>query len=216
MIFYVVAVAGSFFTAASFLKLGHAAFLGKVSEENKNVKEAPLAILLPMIIIASACILFGVYNYLPLSQLIQPILGAERLEGHHFWGFPTNAGIVIVTLVVLAAALINHIWGVKRSGSGLKAADHIHYAPGLHTIYDKAEKRFFDPYDIGLKFMSIFSKAGWWCDKAIDWVYNVFTVNTALSFSSRIRKWHNGNYSRYLIWSMIGGFVVVAYLMYLG
>ncbi|MCX5681372.1 MAG: NADH-quinone oxidoreductase subunit L, partial [Candidatus Omnitrophica bacterium] len=174
IIFYIVAVAGSFFTAASFLKLGHAAFLGKVSEENKNVKEAPLAILFPMIIIASMCVLFGVYNYLPLSQLIQPILGEHRLEGHNFWGLPTNMMLIIVTLVVLAAAVINHIWGVKKAGSGLKAADHIHYAPGLHNIYDRAEKRFFDPYDMGLKFMAVVSKVGSGCDQAINWIYDVF------------------------------------------
>ncbi|MFH0790794.1 MAG: proton-conducting transporter membrane subunit, partial [Candidatus Omnitrophota bacterium] len=35
-IFYIIAVLGSFFTAASFLKLGHAVFLGKLSAENKN------------------------------------------------------------------------------------------------------------------------------------------------------------------------------------
>ena len=61
-IFYIMAVAGSFFTMASFLKLGHAAFLGKISEKNKNVREAPVAMLLPMIILASICVLFGIYN----------------------------------------------------------------------------------------------------------------------------------------------------------
>ena len=38
-IFYLAAILGTFFTAASFLKLGHAAFLGKMSESNKNVRE---------------------------------------------------------------------------------------------------------------------------------------------------------------------------------
>lgn len=216
MIFYVMALAGSFFTAASFLKLGHAAFFGKASAENKNVKEAPLAILLPMIIIASLCILFGVYNYLPLSQLIQPILGEHRLEGHHFWGFPTNMALIIATLVVLAAALLNHFWGVKKTGSGMKAVDHIHYAPGLHGIYDRAEKRFFDPYDIGLKFMGVVSRIGSVCDKAINWVYDIFSVNLALDLSRRIRQWHNGNYATYLLWVIVAGLFAVAYLMKVG
>jgi len=216
LIFYIVAVAGSFFTAASFLKLGHAAFLGKASDENKNVKEAPAAILVPMIVIACACILFGVYNYLPLTKLIQPILGAERLEGHQFWGFPTNMTIVIVTLVVLAGAVINHLWGVKTRGSGLKAVDHIHYAPGLSQIYEKAEKRFFDPYDLGLKFVHVIAKIGWGCDQAVNWIYDVFSVNFAFDLSNRIRKMHNGNYSAYLAWSMAGAVVVIAFLMVAG
>lgn len=216
LIFYIVAVAGSFFTAASFLKLGHAAFLGKAREEHKNVKEASPAILLPMIVIAFLCVLFGVYNYLPLTKLIQPILSAEQLEGHQFWGFPTNLTIVIVTLVVLAAAVANHVWGVRTKGSGLKAVDHIHYAPGLSQIYNKAEQRFFDPYDIGLNLVQVVARIGWACDKAVNWIYDVFSVHVAFAISSRIRKLHNGNYSVYLMWSMAGAFIVIAFLMVTG
>lgn len=213
MIFYVVALAGSFFTAASFLKLGHAAYFGKLSKQNENVKEAPWTILVPMITIASLCIFFGVYNYWPLSRLIEPVLGEARLEGHHFGGFHINVFLVVMTLVVLAAAVINHWFGIKKGGSGIKASDHIHYAPGLHSIYDRAEKRFFDPYDIGLNFMGLVSKIGCACDKAVDWIYNVFSVNVSLSLSDRIRRWHNGNYSTYLIWAMAGAIMAVTYLM---
>ena len=42
-VFYLAAILGTFLTAASFLKLGHAAFLGKMSEQNENVREASLA-----------------------------------------------------------------------------------------------------------------------------------------------------------------------------
>ncbi len=145
LIFYIAAVVGSFFTAASFLKLGHAAFLGKIREENKNVKEVSFSMLFPMIVIAFLCVLFGVFNSIPLKMFIQPVLGELRLEGKDFSGFPANFMLVIVTVVVLIGALLNHLWGVKRKGSGLKAVDHIHYAPVLSTIYDKAEKRYFDP-----------------------------------------------------------------------
>lgn len=213
MIFYVVALLGSFFTAASFLKLGHAAYFGKLSKQNENVKEAPWTILVPMITIASLCIFFGVYNYWPLTRLIEPVLGEARLEGHHFGGFHVNMFLVVMTLVVLAAAVINHWFGIKKGGSGIKASDHIHYAPGLHPIYDRAEKRFFDPYDIGLNFMDLVSKIGCACDKAVDWIYNVFSVNVSLSLSDRIRRWHNGNYSTYLIWAMAGVIIAVTYLM---
>jgi len=117
-IFYAAALLGSFLTAASFLKLGHAAFLGKESEENKNVKEAPWQMLVPMITIASFCILFGVYNALPLNKLIQPILGL-RLEGHNFAGFHVKTLLLAGTLISLTLALLNHMFGVKKSGSGL-------------------------------------------------------------------------------------------------
>jgi len=62
-IFYLAAILGTFLTAASFLKLGHAAFLGKRSEQNENVREAKPAMLVPMMVIAAVCVVFGVWNY---------------------------------------------------------------------------------------------------------------------------------------------------------
>jgi len=212
-IFYAAALAGSFFTAASFLKLGHAAFLGKAGEGTTNVKEAPWPMLVPMITIASLCVLFGVCNFLPINHLIQPILGEARLEGHHFAGFPTNPFLVVMTVVVITGAFLNHWLGVKAKGSALKAVDHIHHAPILAGIYDKAEKRFFDPYDIGLRLVDWIARIFNWCDRAIDWLYDVFTVRVALTFTEIIKSAHNGNYSRYLAWSLLGMFLIVAFLM---
>jgi len=212
-IFYLAAVVGSFFTAASFLKLGHAAFLGKLKEEHKNVKEVSAAMLIPMIVIAAICIIFGVYNYLPITKLIQPILG-DKLEGHNFSGMPTNAALVIITIIVLVAALLNHLFGVKSKGSGLKAVDHIHYAPVLSAIYDRAEKRWFDPFYLGLKIVKVITSIAWAADKAIDWIYDVFTVKVAYAFSNQIRRFHNGNYSTYLIWCLAGVAIVAIFLLY--
>lgn len=231
-IFYAAAVIGSFLTAASFLKLGHATYLGKngknrdrhhfSAEPNlkngvcpyfSDVKEAPIAMLIPMIVIAFSCILFGVWNYLPIKYLIQPILSEHLLEGHNFYGLPTNAMLVIVTILVLIAAVINHIYGVKRSGSALKASDHIHYAPGLSKIYEKAEKRYFDPYDIGQKIVKLFSNAMWGIDKAIDWIYNDMAPASAYVVTSRIRKLHDGSYNTYIVWSLVGMILVIIFLM---
>lgn len=210
-IFYAAAVLGSFLTAASFLKLGHAAYFGK--RNGAPVKEAPIAMLVPMIVIAAACILFGVWNYLPLKYLIQPILGARILEGHNFYGFPTNAMLVIVTIAVILLAIINHIYGVKRSGSALKAADHIHYAPVLSIIYEKASKRHFDPYHIGRKIVGLFSRSMWAIDKAIDWIYNDAAPYLAYAVTGGIRRLHDGSYNTYIIWSLAGTILVITILV---
>jgi NADH-quinone oxidoreductase subunit L len=212
-IFYAAALIGSFFTAASFLKLGHAAFLGKVSKENKAVKEVPASMYVPMVIIALICVIFGVFNYLPVKHLIQPVLGEHALGEHHFYGWPANNMLVILTLIVLAGALLNHIFGVKKTGSGLKAVDHIHYAPVLHGLYDKAEQRSFDPYDIGLKIAGFLAKVTWFIDRGVDWVYDKFSVKLAFSFTERIKKLHNGNYSVYLAWAILGTMSVVWFLL---
>lgn len=209
MIFYGAAILGSFLTAASFLKLGHAAFFGKPSKE--SVKEAPLVMLIPMIVIAGGCILFGVWNSLPLTKLIQPILGA-KVEGHTFAGWPANTTIVIVTVIVLIAAVINHILGVKRTGSGLKAADHIHYAPGLSIIYENAEKGKLDPYRIGMKFTESFAVFASACDKAINWLYDDFTPAAAATITGTIRKLHDGSYKTYIIWSIAAAAIILSFL----
>ncbi len=211
MIFYIAAILGSFLTAASFLKLGHAAFLGK-GESKAVIKEAPLRMLIPMMIIASLCVLFGLWNALPLKYLIQPILGS-RLEGHNFSGLPHSALLVVITIVVLALALLNHLYGIKKSGKALKATDHIRYAPILGKIYDRAEKRFFDPYNIGLDIVSLFSKITFAFDRAIDWVYNSFTVKVTDAASLAIRKLHTGNYRTYIIWSIAAAALIVTFLI---
>jgi formate hydrogenlyase subunit 3/multisubunit Na+/H+ antiporter MnhD subunit len=209
LVFYIIAVVGSFITAASFLKLGHAVYGGKIKDENKNVKEAPATMLVPMIIIAAICILFGVYNSLPLNNLIQPILGAHRLEGLNFAGFPSNIMLIVVTGVVLIAAFLNHLYGVKKSGSGLGAVEHIHHAPVLSWIYDKAEKRYFDPYDVGVKIAVFISRIFYKVDRAINWFYDVFIVKITYFFTGVIKKLHNGHYAMYLSWSLIGTVIII-------
>jgi len=212
-IFYFLAVMGSFFTAASFLKLGHAAFLGKAKNGNRTVKEAPMAMLVPMMTLAAICVLFGLYNALPLKNFIQPILGEHRLEGHDFCGFPASAMLVAGTVIVLLAALINHLYGVKKTGAGIKAVDHIHYAPVMKNIYKSAEMDEADPYNAGMSIMDIFSRAMWYIDRFIDWVYDRFIVTLSDAVSSIIRKAHNGDYSMYIIWSLVGAAGIIIFVI---
>jgi len=211
-IFYFIAVLGSFFTAASFLKLGHAAFLGKLSPENEKIQEAHPSMLIPMVVIAVVCIIFGVFNQIPLNNLIQPILGA-KLEGHNFSGFPTNMKLVIITFAVLFLALLNHLFGLKLKKSGLAALDHIRYAPGLSGIYDLAEKRFFDPYNWGLGLVNIISRISLGIDRGINWLSDGLSVRVANDLSLRVRNFHTGSYSVYLAWSLVGMLIIFGILI---
>ncbi len=213
VIFYLAAILGSFFTAASFLKLGHAAFLGKRDPANDAIREAPPSMLAPMIVIAAFCVLFGVWNALPLNHLIQPILGEARLAGENFAGLPTKAFLVVLTFVSLGGALLNHLMGVKMSGSGLKAADHIHHSPGLRGIYDMAERKKFDPYEIGLKVAGVVSASVLRLDRGINWIYDTFTTRLTGALSVAVEKAHTGSYALYLVWSLLGAAAVVFFLV---
>lgn len=208
-IFYLAALAGSFFTAASFLKLGHAAFVDKC-EKQIDAREAPISMLLPMIVIAGGCVLFGVANPLPIDSLIVPIIG-DRAAGRHFSGLPHNLFLVAMTVVVLAGAWLNHIYGVRESGRGLGAADHIHHMPLLHAIYERAEKSF-DPYDIGMGMIRLIASLSWRIDRANDWLYNVMTVRTAQILTGAVRNLHDGSYSTYMVWTVIGAVFMCLYV----
>jgi NADH-quinone oxidoreductase subunit L len=211
--FYLAALLGSFFTAASFLKLGHAAFLGKRSEANENVKEAPASMLAPMLVLAGACVLFGVYNQLPIQKFLQPVLGEARMEGRDFAGWPASATLVWLTVLCLAGALANHLAGFWVTRSGIRAVDHIHYAPGLHGIYDRAENRVFDPYDNFLKLVRLISRGLWALDRAFDWLYDTLAVVVSSTVSRGIRAAHTGNTSMYVVWVLAAAVIILVFLM---
>lgn len=213
-IFYAFALVGAFFTAASFLKLGHAAYLGKPADEAGKAKEAPWPMLVPVIALAALCVLFGLWNTLPLNGIFGPVLHDAGLEAEHFNGLPGNWMLAAISVGVLLLALANHQWGVKRTGKGLGAVDHIHYAPGLKQLYDAAEKRRFDPYDIGMAIVRGASRVLFWIDRGIDWVYNRFTVWVVSAFSWLVRKPHNGTHWMYVLW-VLGGAVAVG-ILFLG
>jgi NADH-quinone oxidoreductase subunit L len=207
-IFYLIAVLGAFLTAACFLKVGHATFFGKSEKDFSNVKESHWAMLVPMIIVALGCILFGVYNSLPLNNLIQPVLGT-RLEGHNYSGMPHNYMLVVVSVIVLILAFANHFYGVSKSKKGADAANHIRYAPGLNQVYNMAEKRYFDPYDIGMYIVNMFSKMLFAIDRAIDWFYQTFCVWVVTSLSSLLKKAYSGNFTGAVSWSLIGIIIII-------
>ena len=206
-IFYIVAVIGAFFTALSFLKLGHAVYFGKQPSGTQNVKEAPFAMTFPMIILAACCILFGIYNKLPLKYLIEPVLGT-KLQGT-FSGLPQSWALSGISLAVLILAVLDHMYGFKKTKSGLGSVDHIHYAPGLVTIYSWAEMRYFDLYDMGLIAINSFAKLVFKIDHGISWIYDVLLVKTVESLSGCIKKAHTGDQARYLKWSVAGMLLII-------
>ncbi|MDD5617952.1 MAG: proton-conducting transporter membrane subunit, partial [Candidatus Omnitrophica bacterium] len=212
MVFYLAALVGGFLTAASFLKLGHAVYFGKASDQNKNVKEAPWQMLAPMIIIAALCIIFGIYNSLPINSFIQSV-SIEKLGSHSFTGFQANIKLVLISLAVLILAVVHHLIAARKNGGGLKAAEHIHHAPVLSNIYVAAENKITDPYEIGLKITNKVTKFFWFVDRAVDWIYNRFAVGLAYVCSMAIKALHTGSYSVYLSWSLAGMLLVILFLL---
>ncbi len=220
IIFAIAAWAGAVFTFASFLKAGHSVFFGKRSEERApgRVKESPVTMLIPILILALLCITFGLFNKLPLTQFIQPVVAAHAEAGapidytaHALDLFNVIAGISVACLI-LAFGL--HVYGFKRGGKkAWLASEPIHHAPFFKQMYDGAEKRFFDLYEQGIKFLRGLS----WVlfkgiDRPIDAVYEKGVTAVGTAFTGLLRKAHNGHYANYLAWGL-GGLVVLIALI---
>jgi NADH-quinone oxidoreductase subunit L len=208
-IFYLAALVGSFFTAASFLKLGHAAYFDKPGEASGGAKEVSWPMLVPMIIIAAVCVFFGLFHQVPVNEFIDA-LGRDRLGGLELAG---NTTLIAISLVTLALAVIHHFYAARIMGGGRKASDHIRHAPILEWTYDRAERRWFDPYDIGMAIANGLAWLAWRVDRAIDWLYDGLSVKVTFLLSAAIRRAHTGNYSWYVVWSLLGAVLILAFMM---
>ena len=215
VIFAIAAWVGAIFTFASFLKAGHSVFFGPRTTEVPKVKESPAAIVLPILILAGLCLTFGVFNKLPLVNLIQPILAGHVEAGesidftaHALSLFNPIAGISILCLVL---AFLLHPYGWKRGGKkAYLASEPVHKFPGLKTAYDLAENRIFDLYEQGVVFLRGFSMVLFkGVDRPIDFVYEKVVTKVGAAFTGLFRKAHTGHYANYLAWCL-GGLVVIA------
>ena len=211
MVFYLVALIGAFFTAVSFLKLGHAAFFGKPKQALANVKEAPAAMLVPMVTLAALCLLMGFLRLDIIGGLLQPAVGLAESAGGVI-GAHINWLLVGISAAVLLLAALSHFLGYRKTGSGLRAADHYHDAPVLRDIYRLAERKAFDPYRIGGYAVRAFATAALAVNNAINWFYDVLVVKTVDFFSGLIRLAHNGSKTLYLGWTL-AGVVLVAVIV---
>jgi NADH-quinone oxidoreductase subunit L len=206
--FFIVAEVGSVLTLASFLKLGHAVFFGKRPEALRETREAPLSALLPMLILAGLCVLFGFGAGIPVDFLIEPSLQTlglsheEALAGFHF------NKLFWASIVVLLVAVVNHMFGLAAGrGAPDKASDHIHYAPGLKELYALAEARVFDPYEQIMKRVPSAAALLYRVDRFFDYLTDDLPSFAANSFSKTIQRLHTGSYPLYMALTIMG-FVV--------
>jgi len=112
VVWLAVAMLGSALTLASFVKVLHATFLCKPSPEvqKANVRDGAFSMRLPLVILALACIVFGVFAFqVPLGWLILPAVEVE-MQGVWWAGLATT-----LILAAMAVGLIIY-WLTMRSG----------------------------------------------------------------------------------------------------
>lgn len=72
----VIAILASIITLAVLVKAFYSAFLGPQNEEYRNIKEAPLSMLIPMFLLAAIIIIIGLFPDIVLGNLISPAANA--------------------------------------------------------------------------------------------------------------------------------------------
>ncbi|UCE62505.1 MAG: NADH-quinone oxidoreductase subunit L, partial [Nitrospirota bacterium] len=171
ILWLVAAMFGSALTLAGLMKLVHAIFLGQPATTRpdplQSGKPTPWPMTFPPIFLAALCVIFGIWAYaVPLRYLILPILETQPV----FPGIwqPTLATALI--LIGIGIGLIIYVFGqlAKRMRktevfiggetldavpgmrvSGREFYNTIQELPIFQSLFIHAEKRTFDPYEVG-------------------------------------------------------------------
>jgi len=196
MVWLGLAVFGSALTLASFIKFISGIFWGPAKEAFRNLRESSPLLWGPQIVIALFCILFGVFaSSWIIPKMIMPVTGQFEYVGifqSSFVGLLVLASLVLGWLIYLAGNIRklrvddNFVLGEKvPKDSGFPALEYyktISKAGFLSVLYAKAEKKWFDIYDI--------------------------SKNIVLGFSKGLSDLHTGVLPMYAIW-IIGGLLIL-------
>ncbi len=218
IIFAISAYVGVILTVLYMLKAGHSIFWGYKPAEIKHVRESESLLTIPMVILAFLCVLFGLDSSLPLKFSIIPVLKNHfQFANLNFYSHALsvfNAGAMISILCIVIAILFYFFSWKKTEEKAVLASDPLRNALIFKTIYDLAEKRFFDIYEQGIRFVIVLSESvSLVFDKGMNYVYETAFVNLGKKITSLLKSAHNGEYANYLTWLIVGLFIIAGILI---
>jgi formate hydrogenlyase subunit 3/multisubunit Na+/H+ antiporter MnhD subunit len=159
------AVFGSALTLASFVKLIHSLFLSRLPSDLKNVKEVSPLQTVPMIVLASLCVFFGIFYHVPLRYFIYPALNIEwETAIFGTWASALATILLVVGIIIGCLILAVSLWSkkarivptwtcgeVQDNEQMIIPGTHFYKTVsdmgGLKQLYTGQEKGYFDPYD---------------------------------------------------------------------
>jgi formate hydrogenlyase subunit 3/multisubunit Na+/H+ antiporter MnhD subunit len=198
------AMFGSALTLASFVKLIHSIFLSRLPRRLEAVKEVPPAMTIPMAVLASLCVAFGIFYHVPLKLFIYPALNIEpgtAIFGTWAAGLAAILiilGVGIGLLILLVALFSRRIRTVPTWTCGEVQDNERMTIPGTHfykTVSSMA----------GLKQLYTQQEIG-----RFD-LYN-HTRNLGLAFIKRLQSLHSGILPTYLTWVISGLLLILTTL----
>ncbi len=200
-IWLIVAIFGSAITLAYSVKIIHSVFLSRLPSDLKDVKEVSLPMKIPCIILASLCVLFGVFYKQLLEWFIYPALNIEpgtAIFGTWESGLATiliAVGIGLGVLIWFVGKLSKMVRIVPTWTCGEVQTNEQMTVPGTHfyktvssmgglkQLYAGQEKGHFDTYNQGGKI--------------------------GLALTDFLRWLHSGVLPMYLTWVTLGLLVII-------
>jgi formate hydrogenlyase subunit 3/multisubunit Na+/H+ antiporter MnhD subunit len=161
------AVLGSALTLASFIKFIGGIFLSRVKDEYRNLKEVPVLMWMPLIILSLFCIVFGILaTNVIVPKLFMPISGAFQFTGLYNSSLLSLLVLIsfILGIIVYLATSLKRFRTEDSFIGGEKIQDEAGYpTPEFYKtiseigffswMYKKAEKKWFDIYDLSKQFV---------------------------------------------------------------
>jgi formate hydrogenlyase subunit 3/multisubunit Na+/H+ antiporter MnhD subunit len=195
-----LAVLGSALTLASFIKLIGGIFLSRRKKEFEGIREVPVLMWIPQIVLAILCIFFGVFaTNLVVPKLFMQVTGEFKFTG--FWNSSFVSLLVLISIILGVVLYLSvNIKKFRTEDSfigGEKMQDQTSYSTHefyktigefrlFSWIYKKAEERWFDIYDLSKQFV--------------------------LWLSHQLSEAHTGVLPGYIIW-VVAGLIVMLLIM---
>lgn len=196
----VLAVFGSALTLASFMKFLHSIFLGKPLEKFANIKEAPSNQWIATGLFSLLCLIFGVFAIqIPLNLFIYPAVTACGFSVPHMLGLYNPLFVLLLMGLAFLVGIFVY-FGTKKVRydevylGGMSAAERfrvvgtefyneIRTMKPLKAIYDAAERKVFDVYDV--------------------------SRNASVGLAKIFQKAHAGQLQVYLLYLLVGVLVLI-------
>ena len=205
VVWLVAAMFGSGLTLASFMKLTHAIFLGvpSPSMDTKKIKEVGFGMAFPMVVLASLCVLFGVFAYsLPLKFFLLPSIPQIEFVGiwtPHLATLMILFGIVVgVVIYVLGNVKLKGVREAKSFTGGEQLSEEVRVTGT--GFYDSIQK------------MSGFQRFYRWAEAKLFDIYDM-TGQLSSGVVKILRSVHTGILTMYVFWFLIGLAVILIVIL---
>ncbi|MCX5679441.1 MAG: proton-conducting transporter membrane subunit [Candidatus Omnitrophica bacterium] len=201
VLWLVAAMFGSALTVASFMKLIHAVFLGRPDGDFAHIKEAPFNMTMPVVVLASICIIFGIGAFvLPLPLLIAPAIGLGISYSGAWQPMPATLLILAGLVIGVGGYLLLKTAKFRQTDTFVGGWD-----PDKLGRVDGTE--FYNTVtDIKMVGKAVKLEAGGGFD--------IYSISSSIikAMSRPLRFLHNGILPTYMVWCLLGAIGIMFFI----